>query len=115
MSLSVRHETVGEIEVVAVSGAIDLATLPRFADALNRVTIGGGVTVAVDLEEVTALDDAALGTLLGTASRLRRAGRDLVLVCTNDRVVDHLRTTGVTTILPLVATLGAVGSSRTRP
>ena len=113
MSLSVRHETVGGIQVVAVAGAIDLSTLPRFVDALNRVTINGDATVAVDLEEVTALDDAALGTLLGTASRLRRSGRDLVLVCTNDRVVDHLRATGVTSLLPLVATLGSVGSSRT--
>lgn len=108
MSLSVRLETLDGIDVIALTGAVDLSTLPRLADALNRAVSVGQPVVAVDLEAISVIDDAALGTLLGAASRLRRDGRRMVIVGSDSRVTDHLAATGVASIIPVVNSLGAV-------
>ena len=42
-----------------------------------------------------AIDDAALGLLLGAAARAREAGGDLELVCSNERVRARLASTRV--------------------
>lgn len=93
MDLQARQTTVGDTTVLALAGEIDLATLPRLADALTRlVTVNG--PVAVDLDGVFVLDDAALGLVLGTAGRARRQGHDLVVVCTNAVLRERLADTG---------------------
>lgn len=111
MSLSVRRETVGDVDVIALSGAVDLSTLPRFTDALNRAVSDGRSVVAVDLEAISVIDDAALGTLLGVASRLRRADRRMVLISSDPRIVEHLEATGVASIIPVVPSLSTVTSA----
>lgn len=99
MSLSFQRETFGEIEVLVVSGEVDLSTLPRFTDALSKSVFQGTPVVALDLEMVTVLDDAALGIILGVASRLRQTRRRLILICRNERIVSHLETTGVASLV----------------
>lgn len=94
--------------MLALSGAVDLSTLPRVADALNRAVADGQAVVAVDLEAISVIDDAALGTLLGAASRLRRVDRRLVLVSSDSRIVEHLEATGVASIIPVVTSLSMV-------
>lgn len=106
MSLTVRHEIAGDVDVITLCGDVDLSTLPRLTDALNRVVADGHQRVVVDLEAITVIDDAALGILLGVASRLRRMERQLVVVCANSRIVDHLASTGVATLIPVVESLG---------
>lgn len=108
MSLSVRHEIVGGVDIIALNGAVDLSTLPRVTDALNRAVADGRPVVAVDLESISVIDDAALGTLLGVASRLRRAERRLVLISSDSRVVEHLEATGVASIIPVAPSLSSV-------
>lgn len=112
MSLSVRRDVVGEVDVIALTGTVDLSTLPRFTDALNRAVAEGRPVVAVDLEAISVIDDAALGILLGAASRLRRADRRLVLVISDSRIVEHLEATGVASIIPIVPSLSTVTSPR---
>lgn len=111
MSLSVRCEVVDGVDVIALSGAVDLSTLPRFTDALNRAIADGQLVVAVDLEAIAVIDDAALGILLGVASRLRRVDRRLVLVGSDPRIVEHLEVTGVASIIPVVPSLSMLTSS----
>jgi anti-anti-sigma factor len=112
VSLSIQREIAGNIEVLVLSGEVDLSTLPRFTDALNKIVIQGQSTVALDLEMVTVLDDAALGIVLGSASRLRRDHRQLVLVCANQRITDFLQSTGVASLVTLVPSLSALSAQR---
>ncbi|MGA0877670.1 MAG: STAS domain-containing protein [Ilumatobacteraceae bacterium] len=112
MSLSLRRETVGGVDILALNGAVDLSTLPRVADALNRAVAEGQPVVAVDLEAISVIDDAALGTLLGAASRLRREDRRLVLISSDSRIVQHLEATGVASIVPVVPSLSSVTTSQ---
>jgi anti-sigma B factor antagonist len=93
MDLSVHHQAIGSLTVLSVSGEVDLATLPRLADALTR-TVGGPNTVVVDLDGVLVLDDAGLGLLLGAAGRARQAGGELSVVCSSPALREHLALTG---------------------
>lgn len=82
--------------VLHLSGEIDLSTLPHLHDQLSRAAAAvGGATLRVDLDGVTALDDAGLGVLLGWAGRLREAGSEMVLVATSERLRRRLELTGV--------------------
>jgi anti-sigma B factor antagonist len=96
MELNCIHAFVGTKAVLQVSGEIDLATLPLFHDHLVRLVDGHpGVTVVVDLDGVTALDDTGLGMLLGAAGRARQLDGDLVLVCSGERLLARFALTGL--------------------
>ena len=78
----------GGFPVLQLSGEIDLATTPTFRDALLRlVTEHPAATVAVDLDGVLALDDTGLGLLLGAAGRARQRGGELVVICSDERLL----------------------------
>jgi len=88
MDLVCRLTTLAGTPVLHLSGEIDLSTLPLLHDRLLRaVADHHGATVFVDLDGVTALDDAGLGALLGAAGRAREQGGDVALVCTNQRLL----------------------------
>jgi anti-anti-sigma factor len=81
-------------DVVQVSGEVDLATVPALRDRLLKAIIQRpGGELAVDLDGVTVLDDTALGVLLAAAARARELGGELVLVCTDHRLLERLRLT----------------------
>lgn len=88
--------------VLQVSGEIDLATLPYFRDQLLRaVSLHGGVTLFVDLDGVTVLDDTGLGMLLGTAGRAREQGGDLIVVSNNHQLLERFELTRLNRALEL--------------
>jgi len=96
MELVCTLTTLAGQPVLQVSGEIDLATVPYFRDQLVRaVTLHLGVTLAVDLDGVTALDDTGFGMLLGAAGRAREQGGDLTIVSTNARLRARLALTGL--------------------
>ena len=74
--------------VLHISGEIDLATVPTLHAALHRlVNDHPGDVVAVDLDGVLALDDAGLGLLLGGAANARERRGDVVIVCSDERLL----------------------------
>ncbi|MEX0848015.1 MAG: STAS domain-containing protein [Ilumatobacteraceae bacterium] len=96
MDLFCRRTVVGDVAVVMVSGELDLASVGVLRDALLKaITEHRGATVAVDLDGVTALDDTALGIVLGSAARSREQGGDLVVVCTSPRLVERFELSGL--------------------
>jgi anti-sigma B factor antagonist len=92
MQLGIREGTHSGVPVVSLTGELDLATAPRARGALQRA---GGGPVVVDLDGVDAIDDVGLGILVGAAGRARSAGADLVIVCTDERLLELLHRTGV--------------------
>ena len=94
MELVCSLALLGTTPVLQVSGEIDLATLPYFRDQLLRaVAVHHGVTLFVDLDGVTALDDTGLGMLLGTAGRAREQGGDVVVISNNERLLTRFELT----------------------
>ena len=96
MDIVCRTTEVGGLPTLMASGELDLATVPAFRSAVNRlVDDASGRTVAIDLDGLTVLDDAGLGILLGAADRARAQGGDVVLVCTGARLRDRFLRSGL--------------------
>ena len=92
--------------MLALTGDLDLSTLPRFGDCLTRLAAAAGTSAAVvDLDGVAYLDDAALGLLLGAAGRARTVGGDLVVVASDDRLRRRLAGTGFDRAVRVVAAI----------
>lgn len=88
MDLRLTHDTIGGIAVLSVSGELDLSTLPTLRNGLVRL-VGDhpGAVVAVDVDGVLSLDDTGIGILLGAAGRARETEGDLVVVCSDTRLL----------------------------
>lgn len=102
IELDVRLE--GRAVVVTVSGELDLLTAPAFEQALRRALAGRPPLVVVDLGGVGFLDSSALAVL---ATTHHEAGQDTVvrLVATAPVVVRPLELTGLSEVLPVLATV----------
>ena len=71
----------GPQPVLVFSGEIDLATVPECSDMLTKfVDDHAGLDIAVDMRQVTALDDTGVGVILGAVARARTSGSHLALV-----------------------------------
>lgn len=101
MNLSSHNSRIGDVQVLGLTGELDLSTLPRLSDLLNKTIHQMTGLLALDLDGITVLDDAALGILLGAASRLRANGGHMHLVCSNPRIVEYLERMRLDSIIPL--------------
>jgi anti-anti-sigma factor len=94
MQLHTRLDEVGGSVVVTLDGHVDLAAVGRLHDDLSRaIRQHPDVTVVVDLDAVSVLDDACLGILLGAAASARSNGGDLAVVCTRPALRERLAVT----------------------
>ena len=79
LSSSIIHD--GSQSVLVFAGEIDLATVPECSDMLTKfVDDHAGSDLAVDMRQVSALDDTGVGVILGAAARARASGSHLALV-----------------------------------
>jgi anti-anti-sigma factor len=88
--------------VVELDGDADLGAAPLLSQALQRgVTQASGAasTLVIDLDGLLVLDDTALGLLVGAAASARRAGLDVALLCTDERMRARLADTRVDRII----------------
>jgi anti-anti-sigma factor len=66
--------------VLALSGEMDMASVPALSDALDAQLSGGIRELTADLSGLHFADSASLRQLLLTARTLRERGGDLVLL-----------------------------------
>ena len=96
MVLQCRTVRFGELSTLVLDGELDLGSLPSLHNALGRLLVDArGEVIAVDVDGLTLVDDAGLGVLIGAAGRAREAGGDLVLVCTNGRLLERFAISGL--------------------
>jgi anti-sigma B factor antagonist len=105
MDFTITYHLVGEIAVVQVSGWIEIASAPQLRDTLISVIDEGHLRLVIDLSEVVFLDSTGLGVLIGVLHRLRSRDGSLALAGANDRVYKVFRTTQLTKVLTLTATV----------
>ena len=80
----------GSQSVLIFAGEIDLATVPECSDMLTKfVDDHAGRDIAIDLCQVTALDDTGVGVILGAVARARTAGSNLALVIDDQHMRDR--------------------------
>ena len=71
----------GPQSVLVLAGEIDLATVPECSDMLTKfVDDHAGRDIAIDLCQVTSLDDTGVGVILGAVARARTSGSQLAIV-----------------------------------
>jgi anti-sigma B factor antagonist len=71
MDLGLSISQRGEVPVLAITGEVDLATVPRLRDQLVRIASDHpGVPVVADLDGVTFIDSTGLGVLVGAQRRI---------------------------------------------
>ncbi len=87
--------------VLSVRGEIDVYTAPRFRERLVELVNDGRHQVVVDLEAVDFLDSTGLGVLVGGLKRLRTHDGDLLLVCTQARILKVFEITGLNQVFAI--------------
>jgi len=87
--------------VLSVTGEVDVYTAPKFRERLIELVSDGKYRIVVDLEGVDFLDSTGLGVLVGGLKRLRSHEGDLVLVCTQSRILKVFEITGLTKVFSI--------------
>jgi anti-sigma B factor antagonist len=87
--------------VLAVSGEVDVATVPRLREQLHGLAAQGDNSIVVDLDGVEFLDSTGLGVLVGALKRVRSSGGDLHLICTQPRIRKVFEVTGLTKVFSI--------------
>jgi anti-sigma B factor antagonist len=76
----------GGVATVAVAGEVDLYTAPALKQALSDTIDAGARNVLVDLSRATFIDSTTLGVLMGAVKRLRPAGGELAIACSDPNI-----------------------------
>lgn len=83
------------VAVLRLSGEVTLSTLPHLSDMLNKATQEHPNTpFVVNVNDLTLLDDAGIGILMGFAGKLRTSNISCVVVCSQAGIRSRLATTG---------------------
>jgi anti-sigma B factor antagonist len=93
------------IEVVDVGGEIDIYTAPRLRELLIDLASKGSYQLVVNMEKVEFLDSTGLGVLVGGLKRVRAHDGSLDLVCTQERILEIFRITGLTQVFGIHQTV----------
>lgn len=101
MDLGLDVTEQGGSTVLAVRGEVDVYTAPRLREKLVELVAQGKHQIVVDLEAVDFLDSTGLGVLVGGLKRLRSHDGDLVLVCTQHRILKVFEITGLTKVFAI--------------
>ena len=92
LSVRVDGNTLGQV-MCRLAGELDLYSVPRFRQAL--ADLPSGVRVLIDLSDVSFVDSAGLGALVGSVRRARDLGGDAAVACARPSLTRLLRTIGL--------------------
>jgi anti-sigma B factor antagonist len=102
VAITVRSER--GVMVAAVTGDLDISTVTPLRERLFELA-DSGQTLVVDLNQVTFIDSAGLGALVGAARRAAAHDGSLHAVCARPQTRKLLWLTGVDRRIPLAATV----------
>src|SRR5207248_1023489 len=102
MNFDIRTDRIDDSSyVISLSGEVDLYTAPEFKQQLLEVIGQGGKDIVVDLSDTTFIDSTTLGVLVGGVKRLRPAGGQLTLVCSDRNITKIFEITGLDKVFPI--------------
>ena len=87
-----------------LAGTLDVATLPHFEQALNRLRASGQAKIIVDLAGLEYISSSGLGAFLGMVDHFRKAGGDLAFVRLTEKVQKIFKVVGFNRLLTILAT-----------
>jgi anti-sigma B factor antagonist len=94
----------GNVAIVDLSGTITIgATASILRNKIRELAAAGHKNVLLNLRDVTYMDSAGMGDMVGACTTLRNLGGDLKLLSPQERVVNLLRMTKLSTIFEIFA------------
>ena len=102
LAMRVRREP-GGTAVITVAGEVDIATVAGLRDRLFTLA-DTSRSVIVDLDQVSFIDAAGLGALVGAARRTDSHGASLQVVCGRPQTRELFRLAGLDRRLRLART-----------
>jgi anti-sigma B factor antagonist len=101
-AITVERRSIGDREVLAVGGEVDLATAPDLRSAIDAVLDSGARELCLDLGATTFMDSSGLHVLFDTQARVEALQRRLAIICPTGAVRRLFEVTGFADRLPLV-------------
>jgi anti-anti-sigma factor len=86
---------------IAPTGELDIATTPALEQAIADATTAPGVTLVLDLRELTFMDSTGLRTLAQTNARAEQDGFTLSIWRGSRQIERVLEISGLGALLPL--------------
>ncbi len=96
--LETKLNNIDGINVLDVTGEIDVYTAPQFKEAINSVLDTGQKHLIINLAEVTYMDSSGFGALLSATKRLRPIGGTVNLVKCSGSIDRILQITRLNTV-----------------
>jgi anti-anti-sigma factor len=105
-TLSVSTDKVGDADVFAIVGEVDLSNTEEIHEPLVRCTANGATRLLIDLSRCTFIDSTAIAALVRArdALRAKQPGSDPLVIATGTgHVARILHLVGIGDAIPLVA------------
>lgn len=102
LTIEIQHEQ--GYAIVTPAGEIDVSTVTQLRERLYELAASHRLLVA-NLDQVTFIDSAGLGALVGAANHAAAQGTSVHVVCARPKIVKLFRLTGLDHRLPPASTL----------
>lgn len=96
--VTIQSEHVGAVEVLTLTGFMDMREVPKFEQALDQLIKSGRTRIVLDLSRLDYISSAGLGTIIGSIREVRRQGGDIKVGGYSAPVFDILKTFGFTEV-----------------
>jgi anti-sigma B factor antagonist len=95
----IDRESRGAVQLIRLSGSLDMYSFPRLEAQLNAVFQEGQYCVVLDCRELDYVGSAGLGALIGFAKQAREHNGDVRLLNVPDRIYKIIELLGFTKVL----------------
>ena len=95
----IDHEMRGAVEIVRLTGSLDMYSFPRLETQLTTLFQQGHFAVLLDCRDLDYIGSAGLGALIGFAKQSREKGGDLKLLNVPERIYKIIELLGFTKVL----------------
>lgn len=93
------------VDVISISGEVDLYTASALKEMIYEVLDTGVSNIILDMTGLDFMDSSGLGVLVGTLKRVRSAGGSLWLICDRDNLLKIFRLTGLDKVFTIHVSL----------
>jgi anti-sigma B factor antagonist len=99
--LTIESESQADAHVIRIAGELDLGGCPDLDSALQVAERSQADRIVLDLEALTFVDSAGLGTILRASRRSASSGNRLEITRGTGQPAEIFRLTGLEKVLPL--------------
>jgi anti-sigma B factor antagonist len=92
--VTVDHTTKGDIQILRVTGFMDMVEVALFEQRLDKLILQDKLHVILDFTDLEYLSSSGLGAIIGRISEIRRKNGDVKVGGCSSRVLDILKVFG---------------------